>query len=262
MLVDSHCHLDLLDLSQYDDGLGQVLTNAKKNGVGHLLCVCVEIENFPKILQLAKEHTWINASVGVHPNVNKEQSYSIEQIVQLARDDEVAAIGETGLDYFRSLGDLNWQRNRFRDQVQAAIQVGKPLIIHTREAEQDTVSIMREEKASLVGGVMHCFTGSWEMAKQCLDLGFYISFSGIITFSNAKELQQLVKKIPLDRLLVETDSPYLAPVPYRGKPNQPAYVKHVAEKIAELKQIPYKAIVEQTGKNFFNLFPITRQAGS
>lgn len=256
MLVDSHCHLDLLDLSDYDNNLASVLARAKNEGVSHLLCVCIEIEHFPRILKIAQSFPCIHVSVGVHPTVHEQQPTSAEKLIQLAQDEKVVAIGETGLDYFRATGNLDWQRERFRNHIRAAIEAKKPLIIHTREAESDTIKIMREEKAHLIGGVMHCFTGSLEMAQQCLDLGFYISFSGIITFKNATALQALVKEIPLEGMLVETDSPYLAPVPYRGKANQPAFVKYVAEKVAELKQVSYDAVVSQTGKNFCKLFSI------
>ncbi|MEE9451669.1 MAG: TatD family hydrolase, partial [Gammaproteobacteria bacterium] len=221
MLIDSHCHLNCLDLTAYDNDLSQVLAAAKANNVGFMLCVCIDLDNYPDVLAIAKAHPNIAASVGVHPNVVLEQEVAVETLVKLAEDENVVAIGETGLDYYRSQGDLSWQQQRFCNHMEVAKQVDKPLIIHSRAAREDTLALMREHNAEQIGGVMHCFTETWEMAKQCLDLGFYISFSGIVTFKNAQDLQQVAKKVPLDRLLVETDSPYLAPEPYRGKSNQP-----------------------------------------
>ncbi len=254
MLVDSHCHLDQLDLSQYDNNLAKALTAAQENGVGHILCVCIDMNNVEAVLACAKQYTWVSASVGVHPNTQDSHDPSLAELIQMAEAPHVVAIGETGLDYFRSEGDLTWQHERFRRHIQAAITVNKPLIIHTREAREDTIRIMQEESAGQVGGVMHCFTETLEMAEQAMALGFYISFSGIVTFKNAQELQALAKTVPLDRMLVETDAPYLAPVPYRGKTNQPAYVRHVAEFIAELRGISYEELAAATTDNFFKLF--------
>ena len=254
MLIDSHCHLDRLDLSAEERGLDGIMQNAAAQGVGHMLCVCIDLENFPAVLAIAQRYSHVFASVGVHPNERNIEEPSVERLIELANHPKVIAIGETGLDYFRSEGDLEWQRARFRTHIHAAKMTGKPLIIHTREAKQDTLAVMRDEAADQIGGVMHCFTEDWETAKQALDLNFYISFSGIVTFANAKELKQVATRVPLDRLLVETDSPYLAPVPYRGKPNQPAYVRHVAQHIAELRGESLETIAEASTANFFTLF--------
>jgi len=253
-LIDSHCHLDRLELSKYDGDLSRALAKAKENKVGHMLCVSIDLEAYPAMLEKVRPFPEVSVSVGVHPNEQEGEEPTVEGLVELAQDDKVVAIGETGLDYFRSEGDLDWQRDRFRVHIEASKQTGKPLIIHTREAKDDTLSIMKNEKADEAGGVMHCFAEDWETAKKSLDLGFYISFSGIVTFKNAKELQEVAKKVPLDRMLVETDSPYLAPVPNRGKPNEPAYVLYVAEKIAELRGLTLDEIAGVTTENYKQLF--------
>lgn len=250
-LIDSHCHIPLLSEEMAVD---EILNNAKENDVSHMLCVAIDLEDSPKIIDLARKHENVSASVGIHPNTELKQKATIEDIISLASNDEVVAIGETGLDYFRSEGDLEWQRDRFRTHISAAKELDKPLIIHTREAKDDVIRILKEEGADEVGGVMHCFVEDWETAQAAIDLNFLISFSGIVTFKNAKELQQVAKQTPLDKMLVETDSPYLAPVPFRGKTNQPAYVKHVAEFIAELKDIEFEEVAEQTSNNYYKLF--------
>lgn len=250
-LIDSHCHIPLLS---EDMAVDEILNNAKENDVSHMLCVAIDLEDSPKIIDLARKHENVSASVGIHPNTELKQKATIEDIISLASNDEVVAIGETGLDYFRSEGDLEWQRDRFRTHISAAKELDKPLIIHTREAKDDVIRILKEEGADEVGGVMHCFVEDWETAQAAMDLNFLISFSGIVTFKNAKELQQVAKQTPLDKMLVETDSPYLAPVPFRGKTNQPAYVKHVAEFIAELKDIEFEEVAEQTSNNYYKLF--------
>ena len=219
-----------------------------------MLCVSIDLESYPEILALAQEYASIFASVGVHPNTEVTQEPGVEQLVELAADSRVVAIGETGLDYFRSQGDLEWQRERFRNHIRAAKEVDKPLIIHSREAKEDVIIILEEEGAATVGGVMHCFVDDWETAQHAMALNFYISFSGIVTFKNASELQSVAKQVPLDRILVETDSPYLAPVPFRGKQNQPAYVYYVARYIAELRGIEEEEISTVTTQNFFQLF--------
>lgn len=254
MLVDSHCHLDRLDLEPYDGQLQGALDKANEQGVSHFLCVCIDLEHFDDVLNPAKEHANIFASVGVHPNEDEGHDPSAEELLKLAEHEKVIAIGETGLDYFRSEGDLEWQRERFRQHIAASKQSHKPLIIHMRDATEDTLRIMQEEDAGEAGGVMHCFVEDWETAKRALDLNFYISFSGIVTFNSAKELKEVAKKIPKEKMLIETDSPYLAPVPFRGKSNQPAYVKHVAEHIAELRGVRLEEVGEVTTENFFNLF--------
>jgi TatD DNase family protein len=254
MLVDSHCHLTLLDLAKYGGSVDPVLTAAQQQGVGYFLCVSVDLETFPAILKLAQTYGQVFASVGIHPNTPSDQGLSLERLIELARIPEVIAVGETGLDYFRGQGDLEWQRQRFRVHIAAAREVHKPLIIHTRNAAEDILQILAAEGAHEVGGVMHCFVEDWAIAQKAMELNFYISFSGIVTFRNAREVQEVAKRVPLDRLLVETDSPYLAPVPHRGKDNQPAYVRYVAEYIAGLKGIPLSELREATTGNFFRLF--------
>jgi TatD DNase family protein len=256
LLVDSHCHLNFEPLNA---GLEDVLQHARDNGVGHMLCVSVTLETFPEVRALAHGHANLFASVGVHPNEREGREPSVEDLTGLADDARVVAIGETGLDYYRSQGDMAWQQERFRRHIRAAKISGKPLIIHTREAAADTLRIMREEQAQDIGGVMHCFTESWEVARAALDLNFHISFSGIVTFRNAEALREVAKQVPQDRLLIETDAPYLAPVPFRGKTNEPAYVKHVAECLAMLRATSFEDIAAHTTRNFFGLF---RQAKS
>lgn len=259
-LVDSHCHLDQLDLSLYQGDLSKALDSAKTNGICHILSVCTQLQEIPEILRIAKTYSDISASVGVHPNEkNILHEPMADELISLASDEKVVAIGETGLDYFRSEGDVEWQRERFRQHICAAKQLKKPLIIHTRMAKEDTLRILREENASLVGGVMHCFTEDWETAKAAMDLNFYISFSGIVTFKNALELQEVARKLPMERMLIETDSPYLAPAPYRGKSNEPAYVRLVAEFIAALRGISIVELAEKTTDNFFTCFKGARR---
>lgn len=255
-LVDSHCHLDQLDLSMHDGELSNALIEAKEQGVGHMLCVCITLQDFPQILAIAQSYSEVSASVGLHPNEEVTDEPTEEDLVSLAQDKKIIALGETGLDYYRSSGDLSWQHERFRRHIRAAKKVNKALIIHSRQAREDTLRILQEENASTVGGVMHCFTEDWEMAKAAIDLGFYISFSGIVTFPNAKEIQEVAKRVPLDRMLIETDSPYLAPVPRRGKPNEPAYVRYVAEYIAQLRGIDVLELAELTTGNFFTCFKL------
>lgn len=225
----------------------------RAHGVSHALCVGVTLDEFPAIRALAVRHAPILASVGIHPDYENQQEPSVTQLAELAQHERVVAIGETGLDYYRLQGDLEWQRDRFRTHIRAAVQVNKPLIIHTRNAAADTLRILKEEGAQRVGGVMHCFTESLEVAEAAMALGFYVSFSGIVTFKNAASLKEVARRIPLDRILVETDSPYLAPAPYRGKTNQPAYVKYVAEQIALLRDIPFEEVARATTQNFFRM---------
>lgn len=257
-LVDSHCHINFPDFND-QGGVDSLLASASEQSVRHLLCVAVNLEDYPQILQIARNHSNVFASVGVHPNETEGEEPSVDRLVALAADPEVVAIGETGLDYFRSEGELDWQRQRFVRHIAASKIANKPIIVHTRDAEADTVAILRDESAADTGAVLHCFTGSWEMASKCLDLGLYISFSGIVTFKSAKELQEVAKKVPDDRMLIETDSPFLAPVPMRGKTNQPSYVRHVAEFLAELRQQPLEHIAQTTTDNFFSLFTDARQ---
>jgi TatD DNase family protein len=253
MFIDSHCHLNFPELADNDI---EVLANMKLNSVTHALCVSVDLDKIPEILQLAEKFENIYASVGVHPDYESAHEPNIDELVNLAKHPKVIAIGETGLDYFRLTGDLEWQRERFRNHIRAAIISRKPLIIHTRSAAADTLRIMQEENAGQIGGVMHCFTESLEVAQAVIEMGFYISFSGIVTFKNALEIKKVAATIPLEKILIETDSPYLAPVPFRGKLNQPAYVKHVAEEIAKLRNVSLDEIGLATSENFGRLFGV------
>jgi TatD DNase family protein len=250
-LVDSHCHIPLLSDEMEVDS---ILSEAKNNNIIHMLCVAVDLEGSPEIIALAKEHDEVSASVGVHPNTKPENALTIDEITHLANDSNVVAVGETGLDYFRSEGDLEWQRDQFRTHINAAKELKKPLIIHSREAKSDVIQILKEEKADEVGGVMHCFVDDLETAKAAIDLDFLISFSGIVTFKNAKPLQEVARQIPLKNMLIETDSPYLAPTPLRGKINQPAYVRYVAEFLAELKEESLEDVATNTTKNYEEKF--------
>jgi len=251
MYIDSHCHINFPDLA---DKLPEVFDLMEQNQVSHALCISVELEKFPEVLALAEAHPNVYASVGVHPDHEDCTEPSVEELVALADHPKVVAIGETGLDYFRLTGDLEWQRERFRTHIRAARATHKPLVIHTRSAAEDTLRIMREEHAGEAGGVMHCFTESLAVAEAAIEQGFYISFSGIVTFKNAISLREVAAAIPLERMLIETDSPYLAPVPHRGKTNQPGFVKHVAEEIARVRGITVDAVGEATTQNFFRLF--------
>ncbi len=255
MFIDSHCHLDFPDLAK---DLDQLLLKMQENQVTHALCVSVNLPHFPRVRALAEAHENLFASVGVHPDYEDEVEPTAAELADLAKHPKVIAIGETGLDYFRLQGDLEWQRERFRQHIRAARQANKPLIIHTRSAAADTLRIMQEEGADQVGGVMHCFTESWDVAQQAIAMNFYISFSGIVTFKNALALKEVAKNIQLDRMLIETDSPYLAPVPFRGQQNQPAFVRHVAEEIAQLRAMQVEDIATATTDNFFNLFKVSR----
>ncbi|MEO5863258.1 MAG: TatD family hydrolase [Burkholderiales bacterium] len=252
MFIDSHCHIDFPELSR---NLDQLLENMRAAQVTHALCVSVNLTDWPRVLNLAESHSNLFASVGVHPDQSVDETEPSEQdLTGRADHPRIIAIGETGLDYYRLTGDLSWQRDRFRTHIRAARSCGKPLIIHTRAASEDTVAIMREENAGQPGGVMHCFTETWEVAKAALDLGFYISFSGIITFRNAADLREVVRQVPLNQMLIETDSPYLAPVPYRGKTNQPAYVREVAASVSQIRNVPLEVVANTTTENFFRLF--------
>ena len=253
MFIDSHCHLNFPELA---DNVNDVLAKMKHNEVTHALCVSVDLDKLPEILQLAEKYENLYASVGVHPDYEIVQEPSSDDLVVLAQHQKVIAIGETGLDYYRLKGNLEWQRERFRTHIRAAITCRKPLIIHTRSAAEDTLQIMREENAEHIGGVMHCFTETLEIALAAIDMGFYISFSGIVTFKNALEIKKVASTIPLEKILIETDSPYLAPVPFRGKLNQPAYVKHVAEEIAKLRKVSLDEIGTATSDNFGRLFGV------
>ena len=257
-LVDSHCHLDMLDLSEYNNDLSELIAATHAGGVGTLLTIGVDLKGAQQVIEIAQRHPHVFASVGVHPSeVGVEQPHSA-RLLELAAADKVVAIGETGLDFHYIEPDTpaarQLQQDCFALHINVAKQVAKPLVIHTRSAQSETIAVMRAEGAEQAGGVMHCFTENWDMAQQALDLGFYISISGIVTFKNAQQVVEVAKKVPLDRLLVETDAPYLAPVPFRGKKNQPAYVRYVAEHIAKLRDISLEELAEATSNNFFRLF--------
>ena len=259
MFIDSHCHINFPELAAK---MPELLAKMEENKVTHALCVSVDLPDFPGVLALAEQYPHIYASVGVHPDYEDTPEPTVEQLVELSDHPKIVAIGETGLDYYRLEGDLEWQRERFRTHIRASRITRKPLIIHTRSASADTIRLMQEEGAGTdaggVAGVMHCFTESLEMAQAAIALGFYISFSGIVTFKSAKDLQAVARAVPLERMLIETDSPYLAPVPFRGRMNEPGYVRHVAEYIATLKELPLEQVARQTTDNFFNLFNIVR----
>ena len=253
MFVDSHCHLDFPELA---DDLPARLDAMATASVTHALCICVNLPDWPRVHALATSHANLYASVGVHPDYEDTPEPSVDTLVDLAARPKVVAVGETGLDYYRQSGDLEWQRARFRTHIRAAREAKRPLVIHTRAAAADTIAIMRDEHASDVGGVMHCFTETWDVARAALDMGFHVSISGIVTFKNAAEVKDVAKRVPLDRLLIETDSPYLAPVPHRGKRNEPAYVPFVAAEIARLRGLPLEDVARATSTNFFRLFAI------
>lgn len=251
MFVDSHCHVNFPELKAQ---MPDILQRMEANNVGRALCVSVNLPDWPGLIELVEQHDALYASVGVHPDYEDTIEPTVEDLVSRSLHPKVIAIGETGLDYYRLTGDLGWQRDRFRRHIQAARQTKLPLIIHTRSSSQDTLAIMKEEGAEEARGVMHCFTETWEVAQASMDMGFYISFSGIVTFKKALELQEVARRMPLDRILIETDSPYLAPVPHRGKLNDPSKVIHVAEMIATLRGVSASAIEEASTENFFNLF--------
>ena len=256
MLIDSHCHLDRIDLTPYNHDFSCFMEDALKSRIEHMMSICIDLESFPNMCDLVSAYDSISVTVGVHPNVHEGKEPDVADLVELGQSERVLGIGETGLDYFRSEGDLTWQRERFRNHIRAAKILNKPLIIHSRDAKDDTLRILREESADETSGVIHCFTEDWDMAKKALDLNFYISFSGIVTFNNAKLIRDAAKKIPNDRFLIETDSPYLTPVPFRGKPNYPTYVCYVAEQLAQLRNTSVREIEKLSAENFYSLFNI------
>jgi TatD DNase family protein len=259
LFIDSHCHINFPELAADISGVTGAMA---ANGVTHALCVSVNLESFPDVLAIAERFPNIFASAGVHPDDQSGEEPDIDRLLGLAHHPKVVAIGETGLDYYRVEGDTEWQRERFRTHIRAARQCGKPLIIHTREAAADTLRLMHEEAAAAVGGVMHCFTETAEVALRAMEMNFMISFSGIVTFKNALAIKEVARAVPLESMLIETDSPYLAPIPFRGKLNQPAYVRFVAEEIARLKGVPIEAIAEATTANFFRLFKTANRSQS
>ncbi|QTS84098.1 TatD family hydrolase [Coxiella endosymbiont of Amblyomma nuttalli] len=254
MFVDSHCHLNMLDLRPYEGDLGALIEKAKIEGVEHILCVSVDLVDAHTIIGIAERFKNVSASVGLHPSKKVNYEPKVQEIIELADHPKVVAVGETGLDYYYHTSRLEIMRDRFRSHIQAALQLRKPLIIHSRGAPVDTMQIMQEENAKVVGGVIHCFTESWDMSKQALKLGFYISFSGIVTFKNATNVAEIAARTPLEKMLIETDAPYIAPVPHRGKKNEPRYVRYIAEHIAKLKNITVEEIARKTTENYFNLF--------
>lgn len=258
MLVDSHCHLDRLDYDGIEGGVASVLANAAARDIDHFLCVSIHLEQFSTMLKTIAPFDNVFASCGVHP-LNQEETFEYPQLLALADDPRVVAVGETGLDYFYAKETAQLQREAFVDHIRCANELQKPLIIHTRDACADTIKIMDDNGADKVGGVFHCFTEDWAMAQQGIERNFYISISGIVTFKNAENVRDVVRKVPLDKLLVETDSPYLAPVPYRGKQNQPAYVREVAEFVADIKGVSLETLAEHTTNNFFDLFPLAKK---
>ncbi len=251
LLVDSHCHLDFPDFQGNETAY---LTAMQEHHVGWALIAGVTLERFPGVLALVERFPNLYAGVGVHPDTEQGEEPTIATLLRLAEHPKIVAIGETGLDYYRLEGDLEWQRERFRTHIRAARLSNKPLIIHTREAAEDTLRILREENAGEAGGVFHCFTETLDVAKAALDLGFHISISGIVTFKKAPQVKEIAVFVPLDRLLVETDSPYLAPVPHRGKLNQSAWVRHVATEVAQLRGMAVDELARETTRNFFKLF--------
>ncbi len=259
MLIDSHCHLNMLDLTEFDQSLDQVIQQAHDQGVAKMLTVCVTLTDLPQIRDIADRYSNIYTSVGIHPNEQLIEEPDATQLISLSAHSSCIAIGETGLDYYRTVleEDKEHQCERFRQHIRAALAVKKPLIIHTRQASEDTLRILQEENAQDIGGVMHCFAEDWDVAQAALDLNFYISFSGIVTFKSAVNLQTVAQKVPLDRLLIETDAPYLAPVPFRGKQNHPALVKHVALALSQLRGVTYDLIAESSTANFYQCFRVS-----
>ncbi|HEX5127682.1 MAG TPA: TatD family hydrolase [Rhodocyclaceae bacterium] len=255
MFIDSHCHIDFPDLAAHGDALFERMVAAK---VTHAMCIGVNFENIDRVLRIATQRANIYASVGVHPENSEGEEASVERLLAMANNPKVVAIGETGLDYYWHKDKPEWQRERFRTHIRAARQCNKPLVIHTRDAAEDTIRLMREEGADKVCGVMHCFTETQQVADAAMALGFYVSFSGIVTFKNAIQIKDVARSIPLERILIETDSPYLAPVPYRGKTNEPSYVPHVAAEIARLRGIDVEEVAAASTKNFFDLFADAR----
>lgn len=242
-------------LAQEEGGLDAVIAEARANEVDHILCIAIDKASCEEVVDIAERYPAMSASIGIHPNVEQTENFTLDELIEAAQHPKVIAIGETGLDYFRSEGDLAWQRDRFLTHIEAGKVLKKPLIIHTREAREDTMTMLEQHEARDAGGIIHCFTEDWDTAKRALDIGFYISLSGIVTFKNATQLQEVAKQLPLDRILIETDAPYLAPVPKRGKTNKPAYVKHVAEFLAELRGDTVENIAAVTSQNFNKLFP-------
>ena len=255
MLIDSHCHLDRIDLTPYNGDFARFVEQCTAADVTQMLCVAIDLEHYPAMRQLIDPFPQIAVSVGVHPNHEPTFQVTVKQLVELATDARCVAIGETGLDYYRSSGDLTWQHERFRIHIAAARACGKPLIIHNREAGADIMRVLTEERANEIGGVIHCFTDSWEIAERGLELGFYISFSGVVTFKTAEALREVARRVPLERILMETDAPYLAPTPHRGKPNSPHFIPLIAQCLADIHQMTlpeFAAVVRANDQRLFS----------
>jgi len=257
VFIDSHCHLDCIDLSDFDNSFDKLIQHTHEAGVEHMLCVSINLKTYPEMLEKVRDYPGISVSAGLHPMADESDEFSTDYLTRLAKDDKVVAIGETGLDYYYHKDNPQWQQDRFRAHIQVANEVNKPLIIHTRDAGDDTLKILQQENAGSCGGVIHCFTETQDFANRALELGFMISISGIVTFRNADALREIAKTIPDDRLLIETDSPYLSPVPHRGKQNQPAFVQHVAETLAEIRNTSVETIAELSRNNFYRLFDVS-----
>lgn len=257
MLVDSHCHLDCIDLTDFDNNFDTLIQQTLEAGVEHMLCVSINLQKYPQMLEKVRPYPTISVSAGMHPMADETDDFSVEYLTELASDKKVVAIGETGLDYYYHKGDPQWQQQRFRAHIQVANQLDKPVIVHTRDAGDDTLDILRQENAGRCGGVIHCFTETQAFADQAIEMGLMISISGIVTFRNAEALRDIARSIPDDHLLIETDAPYLAPMPHRGKQNQPAYVRHVAETLAAVRDTTVEHIAEISRNNFYRLFNLT-----
>ncbi len=258
MLVDSHCHLDCIDLSDFDNNFDKLVQYTFNSGVEHMLCVSINLEKYPAMLEKVKDYAFISVSAGLHPMADESDEFSVEYLTELSQHEKVVAIGETGLDYYYHKDDPQWQQDRFRAHMQVANKVNKPVIIHTRDAGNDTLKILEQENVENCGGVIHCFTETQDFANRAMEMGLMISISGIVTFKNASALREIAKSIPDDFLLIETDSPYLAPIPHRGKQNQPAFVRHVAETLAEIRNTSVEAIAEISRNNFYRLFNLNK----
>jgi TatD DNase family protein len=254
MLVDSHCHLDRINLDRYPGGLTEAIAAAHERGIQQMLCIGISLENIQTVIDIAQAHERVVASVGVHPCDVQAGTATAAQLLQWAQQPKVVALGETGLDYHYETESKALQHESFAMHLQVGKQIGLPVVVHTREAKADTLALIKEHGSLESSGVLHCFTEDWEMAKAALDLNYYISISGIVTFKNAEQIREVVRQMPMDRLLVETDSPYLAPIPYRGKPNEPKYVREVAQFVADVRGIPLEELAERTSENFYRLF--------
>ncbi|UCB54016.1 MAG: TatD family hydrolase [Thiotrichales bacterium] len=254
MFVDSHCHLDCIKLDEFDDDYDTLIQRCLDSGIEHMLCVSIDMHRYPLMLEQARRYPQVSVSAGIHPMAEQTEDVDAASLQTIASDEKVVAIGETGLDYYYNKGDKQWQHDRFRTHIRCAVELNKPVIVHTRDAGADTLNILTEEGAEKCGGVIHCFTETMDFAEQALELGFMISFSGIITFQNADALRQVASQVPDSHLLIETDSPYLSPAPHRGRQNYPAYVKHVAQKLADIRDTSIEHIAEITTDNFYRVF--------